>query len=146
MVTNMSELENLGTHVPSADIVEQIVRRNADWAARFITRMALGLLKDGRPLFTTRIPPKERLERLLQAPRPFWEALSERDPETAAAMVAEIIRARSRGQLAMTGPRVYEVDERDMSPFADKYRTDIAQEVLGRVSREALRGEGMTTQ
>lgn len=125
--------------IPSADEVEEIVKENAAWATRFIVETVRSLLRDGRPLFTMRVPSRKRLEAVLNAPRPFWQALSERDPETAAALVADVIRARSRGELAMTGPRAVEVTAQDMTPALAELKatTTVPSGILEQTGRNA---------
>jgi len=109
---------NVGNNVWGANEVERIVKRNADWFMRFVIAGVQGVLKDGRPLYTERIPEADRLAALLMAPRPFWDALEAKDPETAAALVAAILRAREKGQIPPVGPRANEVTMQDANPSA----------------------------
>lgn len=99
-----------------ADEIERIVRRNAEWLARFLSAGIKAVMKDGRPLFTQEIPEDERLAQLLAAPPQFWTALEAQDPETAAALVATVIRARQQGVIPPEGPRANEVTEADLEP------------------------------
>lgn len=96
-----------------ADDLEEIVNRNAAWAQAFIDAGVKALMKDGRPLYTDKIPDSERLANLLNAPPQFWDALQASDPETAAALVASVIRARQKGKIAKEGPRAGEVVPED---------------------------------
>src|SRR5690349_18051344 len=88
----------------AADAVQRIVDRNALWLRKFLVTGIKAVMKDGRPLFTERISEQERLANLLNAPPAFWDALQAADPESAAALVASVIRARAKGKIPPTGP------------------------------------------
>jgi len=124
----------VGSNVFGANEVERIVKRNADWFMRFIVAGVQGVLKDGRPLYTEKIPEADRLAALLMAPRPFWDALEAKDPETAAALVAAILRAREQGKIPPVGPRASEVTAADATPPATE------QALGGGPTPEALGG------
>jgi len=94
-----------------ASQLEDIITRNTKWMQDFIVSAVKALRKDGRPLFTSKVPKEERLARLLEAGPEFWEALQQSDPEAAAQLAADIIRARASGKLPPTGPRVEEALE-----------------------------------
>lgn len=96
-----------------ADDLEAMHDRNSEWARQFITAGVKALMKDGRPLYTDKIPEAERLANLLNAPPAFWDALQASDPETAAALVAGVIRARMKGKIAKEGPLANEVVPED---------------------------------
>lgn len=96
-----------------ADEIQRIVERNAKWFTEFIVAGVKAVMKDGRPLYTERIPESERLANLLNAPPQFWDALQASDPETAAELVASVIKAREKGKIPPVGPRAAEVVPED---------------------------------
>jgi|SRR3990167_717243 len=104
-----------GEQVWGADRLEIIVKRNADWLQKFIVAGVRAVLKDGRPLFTDKISPKERVKAILEAPPEFWAALEQQSPEAAAELVAQVIKARMKGQIPLEGPRAEEVNPNDFS-------------------------------
>jgi hypothetical protein len=148
----------VGENLWGADEVERIVKRNADWFMRFIVAGVQGVLKDGRPLYTEKIPEADRLAALLMAPRPFWDALEAKDPETAAALVAAILRAREQGKIPSVGPRANEVTMQDANPsatagngpppkqtsapFADAVTRRVERKVIGESAKGAGTLEG----
>lgn len=91
-----------------ADQYEDIIKRNVVWMQEFIVQAVKALRRDGRPLGTIKLTKDERLTRLLEAGPEFWDALQQNDPEAAAQMAADIIRARAEGKVAPAGPRVGE--------------------------------------
>lgn len=94
-----------------ANQLEDIVQRNREWMQEFIVAAVKSLRKDGRPIFTKKVPEKERLARLLEAGPEFWDALKQNDPEAAAKLAADIIRARGAGKVPEVGPRVGEAQQ-----------------------------------
>lgn len=96
-----------------ADEIQRIVERNSKWLTEFIVAGVKAVMKDGRPLYTEKIPEQERLANLLAAPPQFWEALQAADPETAAQLVASVIKAREGGKIPPVGPRAAEVVPED---------------------------------
>jgi len=90
-----------------------MVKRNAVWAQQFIDAGVKALMKDGRPLYTDKIPEAERLANLLNAPPAFWDALQASDPETAAALVASVLKARMKGKIPAEGPLADQVVPED---------------------------------
>lgn len=92
------------TEVFGADEVQRIIERNVPWVRAFITSSIKALLKDGRPPLTEKISEQQRLANLLNAPPAFWDALQAQDPESAAAMVAMVIKARQKGKIPAEGP------------------------------------------
>lgn len=130
----------IGEHVPGADAIQRIVERCADKVTRFIVAGVHGVMKDGRPLYTEKIPEEERLAALLMAPKPFWDALQEKDPETAASLVAAILRAREKGKIPPVGPRADEVTMEDAAP--PKVDASVADEAFRNASRAGLKKLG----
>ena len=100
---------NLGKDVWGANDIQAIVERNAAYMTAFIVAGVKAVMRDGRPLFTERTTEADRLAALLQAPPQFWDALAASDPETAASLAADIIRAREKGKIPAEGPRANEV-------------------------------------
>lgn len=98
----------------NADDIQGIVERNAPWFSKIVSEGVKATMRSGRPLYTERIPEDERLAALLQAPPQFWDALASTDPETAAALVASVIRARAEGKIPEVGPRADEVTADDL--------------------------------
>lgn len=101
--------DTFGREVWGANDVQAIVERNAKWVTAFIIAGVKAVMKDGRPLFTEKTSEAARLAALLQAPPEFWNALEAQDPESAAALVASVIRAREKGKIPAEGPRAGEV-------------------------------------
>lgn len=102
-------LPQYGRTVWGANDLEKVVARNAKWITAFIIAGVQAVMKDGRPLFTEKASEAEQLSALLTAPPQFWDALEAQDPETAAALVATIIKARAKGKIPAEGPRVEEI-------------------------------------
>jgi hypothetical protein len=96
-----------------ADAIQGIISRNAVWASDMLVAMVKSLMKDGRPIFTEKIPQQESLQKLLNAPPQFWEAIQSQDPEAAAALVAKLLDARMKGKIPEIGPRADEVVAED---------------------------------
>ena len=96
-----------------ADAIQGIISRNAVWASDMLVAMVKSLMKDGRPIFTEKIPQQESLQKLLNAPPQFWEAVQSQDPEAAAALVAKLLDARMKGKIPEIGPRADEVVAED---------------------------------
>lgn len=96
-----------------ADEVERIVKRNAMWLGEFLIAGIKAVMKDGRPLFTEKIPEKDRLAALLQAPPAFWDAMQTQNPEMAADLVAKVIKARLAGKIPPQGPLADQVTTAD---------------------------------
>ena len=96
----------VGSNVFGANEVERIVKRNADWFMRFIVAGVQGVLRDGRPLYTEKIPEADRLAALLMAPRPLWVALEEKDPETAAALWLQFFVQERRVRFHLLAPEL----------------------------------------
>ena len=94
-----------------ANQLQDIIYRNTAWMQEFIVAAVKALRKDGRPIFTAAVPEKERLARLLEAGPEFWDALKQNDPEAAAKLAADIIRARAAGKVPAEGPRVGEAQQ-----------------------------------
>lgn len=94
-----------------ANQYEDIVTRNAAWMQEFIVQAVKELRRDGRPLGTRKIGQPERLARLLEAGPEFWDALQQNDPEVAAKLAADLIRARADGKVPEQGPRVGEAQQ-----------------------------------
>lgn len=94
-----------------ANQYEDIVTRNAAWMQEFIVQAVKELRRDGRPLGTRKISQPERLARLLEAGPEFWDALQQNDPEVAAKLAADLIRARADGKVPEQGPRVGEAQQ-----------------------------------
>lgn len=109
------------TEVFGANEIQDIIDRNAKWLAAFIISGVRALLKDGRPPFTERVSEQERLQNLLNASPAFWDALQAQDPETAAAMVAMVVKAREKGKIPAEGPLANMVgpEDTEMPPEAD---------------------------
>jgi len=93
----------------------------------FIVAAVVSLRKDGRPLFTAKVTDKERLAKLLEAGPEFWDALQANDPEVAAQMLADIIRARAAGKIPAVGPRAQEAAEMPDGWEGDEPGTQPAQ-------------------
>lgn len=102
-------LPRVGQQVWGADDIQRIVDRNAKWITAFIVAGVKAVMRDGRPLFTEKTSEAAKLAALLQAPPQFWDALEAQDPETAAALVADVLRAREKGKIPAEGPRAGEV-------------------------------------
>lgn len=94
-----------------ANQYEDIVNRNVKWAQDFIVSAVNSLRRDGRPLGTRKIAQPERLASLLEAGPEFWDALKQSDPEAAAKLAADIIRARADGKVPEQGPRIGEAQQ-----------------------------------
>ena len=89
-----------------ANQYEDTVKRNTKWMQDFVVAAVRALKRDGRPLGTEKVNKADRLARLLEAGPEFWDALQQNDPEAAAQMAADIIRARAEGRIPPQGPRV----------------------------------------
>jgi len=111
-------------NVWGADRLQNVIDRNARWMTEFIVAAVTSLRKDGRPLYTAKVTDKERLAKLLEAGPEFWDALQAEDPEVAAKMLADIIRARAAGKIPSRGPRAEEAEE---MPDEDETGTQPAQ-------------------
>ena len=111
-------------NVWGADRLQDIIDRNAKWMQEFVVAAVVSLRKDGRPLYTAKVDAKERIAKLLEAGPEFWAALQTEDPEVAAKMLADIIRARAAGKIPSRGPRAEEAEE---MPDDDESGTQPAQ-------------------
>ena len=96
-----------------ANATQEIITRNAVWAKDMLVSLVNALMKDGRPIFTEKIPESESLAALLAAPPQFWDAIQASDPESAAALVAQLLKAREKGKIPQIGPRADEVVPED---------------------------------
>lgn len=94
-----------------ADRLQDVIDRNSKWMTEFIVAAVTSLRKDGRPLYTAKVTDKERIAKLLEAGPEFWAALQSEEPEVAAKMLADIIRARAAGKIPSRGPRAEEAEE-----------------------------------
>ena len=114
-------------NVWGADRLQDIIDRNAKWMQEFVVAAVVSLRKDGRPLYTAKVDAKERIAKLLEAGPEFWDALQQNNPEVAAAMLADIIRARAAGKIPPTGPRAQEASEMPDDWEEDETGTQPAQ-------------------
>ena len=103
----------------SADAIQGIVERNGKWARDMLVALVNALMKDGRPIFTEKIPESEMLANLLNAPPQFWDAIQASEPESAAALVAKLIKAREKGKIPQIGPSAEEVVPEDGEEIND---------------------------
>ena len=90
--------------LPGADALEASIRRNVVWATAIIVASVRALRKDGRPPFTEKLDATQRIMRALTAPPEFWDALMQTDPEQAAQLAADVIKARMKGMIPAVGP------------------------------------------
>lgn len=134
-----------GIDVLDANQLERVILREAETLTNMILDGVHAVMRAGRPLFTQQVPEADRLANLLLAPRPWWEALEEKNPELAAAMVAEILKAREAGKIPAKGPLADQVGPDDNAP--SKLETPASEAVVTRQSRSsaaALNKEEMT--
>ena len=130
----------------NADEIQRIIDRNAPWAMERIVTIVRSLMRSGRPIFTEKISQQEQLDALLLAPPQFWDAMQTADPEQAAALVAQVLRAREKGKIPPTGPRAAEVlpeDGLDTSNIGDEgtgteRAMPLAPSIVNSISPEAL--------
>jgi len=104
-----------------------VIDRNAKWMTDFIVTAVVALRKDNRPLYTAKVNQKERLARLLEAPPEFWDALQANNPEVAAKLLADVIRARAEGKIPSFGPRAQEAQDMPDDGEEDATGTQPAQ-------------------
>ena len=114
-------------NVWGADRLQDVIDRNAKWMQDFIVAAVVSLRKDGRPLYTGKVTDKERLAKLLEAGPEFWDALQAEEPEVAAKMLADIIRARAAGKIPQQGPRAKEAADMPDEWEGDEPGTQPAQ-------------------
>lgn len=106
--------------VYAANDVEKIVKRGAKWFTETLVEGVKATMRDGRPLYTDKIPEDERLAALLTAPKQFWEVIQTQDPETAMALAASVVKAREKGDIPEEGPRADEVTAEDAAGLLEK--------------------------
>lgn len=110
-----------------ASRLQDVIDRNAKWMTDFIVTAVVALRKDNRPLYTAKVNQKERLARLLEAPPEFWDALQANNPEVAAKLLADVIRARAEGKIPSFGPRAQEAQDMPDDGEEDATGTQPAQ-------------------
>ncbi len=131
-----------------ADQSQKIIQRAVDWAVPFVVEAVKAMRRDGRPLFTKKIPEQERLLRLLTASKPFWDALQEGDPKVAAAMAADILKARAKGTIPEQGPLVNEAQAAEGQGTVSKQGPQVgeAQAVEDQENKFATKAPPLGTQ
>jgi hypothetical protein len=97
--------------LPGADALEEAIRRNVVWATAIIVASVRALRKDGRPPFTEKLDATQRIMKALTAPPEFWDALMETDPEQAAQLAADVIKARMKGKIPDVGPLATQAEQ-----------------------------------
>jgi len=90
-----------------------------------------------RRFVETRVPPsvpRAVLDAADESRPEFWDALQQNDPEAAAQMAADIIRARAEGRIPPEGPRVGEAaqieDQQAQAPTGTQRAAPIAPAIV----------------